>query len=329
MASLTRYGAEVGSVFSLLGQEENDLTAALGFTMARCKALGAAILRRVWPAFDDSDADVSFALEVRAEVGRTDLEVQLPASSSLLIFEAKRDWLVPTTQQLQQYVSRIHRHGSGALVSLSQASPALAATQLPADIDGVPVVHLSWRDVFADIAAARPLCRGRERIWLEELHTYLTEVIRMRTVADSMTYSVVLSEDRPGGEGTPTFREIVTEGNCYFHPYGIGGWPTDTPNFMAFRWAGHVQRIHRIVRVDVVPTIRDRFDYLPEGPLSDRAHAVYDLGPRIPPFEPIPNGAGIYPSSRLWVLLDQLQTAPTLKDAIAQTHALQEKWASP
>ena len=34
MASLTRYGAEVGSAFSLLGQNENDLTAALGFTMA-------------------------------------------------------------------------------------------------------------------------------------------------------------------------------------------------------------------------------------------------------------------------------------------------------
>lgn len=329
MASLTRYGAEVGSVFSLLGQEENDLTAALGFTLARCKALGDAVLARVWPAFDDGDVDVSFALEVRAEVGRTDLEVRLPASSALLIFEAKRDWLVPTKKQLTQYVSRIHRYGAGALVSLSQASAALAATQLPTEIDGVPVVHLSWRDVLADIAAVRPVCRGRERIWLEELHTYLTEVIRMRTVADSMTYCVVLSEDRPGGDGTPTFREIVTEGNCYFHPYGIGGWPTDAPNFMAFRWAGHVQRIHRITRVDVVPSIRDRFDYLPEGQVSDRAHAVYDLGPRIPPFDPIPNGVGVYPSSRLWVLLDQLQTAPTLKDAIAQTHALQENWATP
>lgn len=128
MASLTRYGAEVGSAFSLLGQDENDLTAALGFTLARCKALSDAILSRVWPGLG-VDEDASFALEVRAEIGRTDLEVRLPASSALLIFEAKRDWLLPTTAQLEQYVSRIHQYGSGALVSLSQASTQLATTQ--------------------------------------------------------------------------------------------------------------------------------------------------------------------------------------------------------
>ncbi|OKH63900.1 hypothetical protein EB73_25400 [Mycobacterium sp. SWH-M3] len=325
MASLTRYGTEVGSSFSLLGQNENDLTAALGFTMARCTALRDAILRRVWSDRGD-DEDMSFALEVRAEIGRTDLEVRLP--SALLIFEAKRDWLLPTTTQLAQYVSRIHRSGSGALVSLSQASTALAETQLPTEIQGVPVVHLPWRDVLADIAAARSVCRGRERIWLEELHTYLLEVIRMRTVADSLVYSVVLSEDRPGGEGTPTYREFVTDHLCYFHPYGVGGWPTDPPNFMAFRWAGAVQRIHRIMHADVVPTIRDRYPYLPENDASDRPHAVYDLGPRIPPLDPIPNGTGIYPSSRLWVLLDQLQTAPTLKDALAGTRAIQNNWTT-
>ncbi len=327
MASLTRYGTEVGSAFSLLGQSENDLTAALGFTLSRCRALSDAVLTRVWPGHR-GDEDVDFALEVRAEIGRTDLEVRLPASSALLIFEAKRDWLLPTTTQLAQYVSRIHRYGAGVLVSLSQASTALAETQLPTEIAGISVVHLPWRDVLTDITESRVKCRGRERIWLDELHTYLMEVIRMRTVADSLVYSVVLSEDRPGGEDTPTFREFVTDQYCYFHPYGVGGWPTDPPNFMAFRWSGAVQRIHRIMHADVVPTIRDRFPYLPENDASDRPHAVYDLGPRIPPLEPIPNGAGVYPSSRLWVLLDQLQTAATLKDAIAQTHALQENWAA-
>jgi hypothetical protein len=138
---------------------------------------------------------------------------------------------------------------------------------------------------------------------------------------------VVLNEERPAGEGTPTFREIVTDLHFYFHPYGIGGWPTDPPNFMAFRWDGAVQRIHRIIKADVVPSIRERFPHHPKGELSDRPHAVYQLGPRIPPFEPIPNGPGIYPSSRLWVLLDQLQTAATLKDAMAGTRMLQHNWS--
>lgn len=230
MATLTRFGVEVGSAFNLLGQNENDLTAALGFTMARCGALSDAMLRRIRQALGD-DEEISFALEVRAEIGRTDLELRLP--SALVIFEAKLDLLLPSTTQLAQYVSRIHRYGSGTLVSLSQASAALAATQLPPEIQGIPVVHLSWRDVLVDIAAARAICRGRERIWLDELHTYLLEVIRMRSVADSLVYSVVLSEDRPGGDGTPTFREFVTDELCYFHPYGIKGWPTERPNFMA------------------------------------------------------------------------------------------------
>ena len=197
MTPLTRYGIEVGSAFSLLGQNENDLTAALGFTMARCRAFSDAVLHRVWRKHPDGE-EARFALEVRADVGRTDLEVRLPASSALLVFEAKRGWLLPTKKQLAQYVPRIHHYGTGALVSLSQASPALAAAQLPTEIKGVPVVHLPWREVLTDIAPVRPKCRGRERVWLDELHTYLLEVVRMRTVADSMVYCVVLNEERPG-----------------------------------------------------------------------------------------------------------------------------------
>lgn len=141
MTNLTRYGTDVDSAFSLLGRAENDLTAALGFTLARCRAFSDILLKRIWPALAD-DAEPYFALEERAKVGRTDLEVRLPASAALLIFEAKRDWLLPTTAQLQQYVPRIHRYGAGALISLSQASKALASTQLPECIDGIPVIHL-------------------------------------------------------------------------------------------------------------------------------------------------------------------------------------------
>lgn len=71
-ASLTRHGAKVGSVFSLLGRNENDLTAALGFAMARCRPFAAAVLDRVWPTHTAGEA-AHFALEVRAEVGHTDL----------------------------------------------------------------------------------------------------------------------------------------------------------------------------------------------------------------------------------------------------------------
>lgn len=316
-----RHGSDVGSVFDLLGRDENDLTAALGFSMSKCPALASVLLQRMWPSKSHGVGAPDFALEVRGEVGRTDLEIRLP--TGLLILEAKRGWLLPTLGQLESYVGRIESHGKGALVTLSQASAELAATHFPSEIHGVPVVHLPWSDVLADIAAVRPTCRGTERVWLDELQMYLKKVIRMRSVADSWTYCVVLNDERPGGPKAPSFKEYVTDLSCYFHPYGEGGWPTQPPNFMAFRWGGKVQRIHRVTSSEVIPTIRERFPSHPPGVKSDRAHAVYQLGPQLPPHDPIPNGTN-YRANRLWVLLDQLQTAPNLQIAIQQSHALEK-----
>lgn len=161
-------------------------------------------------------------------------------------------------------------------------------------------------------------CRGRERLWLDELRTYLEKVIRVRDIADSWTYCVVLNDERPGGGAT--FKEIVTDQLTYFHPYGTGGWPVEPPNFMAFRWNSAVQRIHRVIKADVVPHLQERYPYMTtnKNPLAARPHAVYTLGPQLPPYDPIPNGAP-YRANRLWVLLDQLQTAPSLAQAIALT----------
>jgi hypothetical protein len=51
-AGLTRHHREVGNAFDLLGQDENHLTAALAFTLARSPALLARVLHRVLPASD-------------------------------------------------------------------------------------------------------------------------------------------------------------------------------------------------------------------------------------------------------------------------------------
>ena len=321
MPALARHGTEVRSVFSLVGYDENDLTAALGFAFARCPSLREAVFTRVWPAaLMGVPEDLGLALEVRDENGRTDLEVRSP--NGLVIFEAKRGWLLPTVSQLKKYAGRISRHhNGGVLVTLSQASHALAKANLPSQVDGIPVIHLPWRDVLVDVADARRACRGQERLWLNELHAYLRGVIRVRPVTDCLTYCVVLNNAKPGDGGAHTYLEFVTEEHCYFHPYGEGGWPTDPPNFMAFRWAGAVRRIHRVCNAEVVPSLLDRWPDIPATPLTARPHAVYDLGPRIPPFDPIPNGAQ-YRASRLWVLLDQLQTSPTLSEAMKGTKAL-------
>ncbi|WP_343972671.1 MULTISPECIES: hypothetical protein [Kribbella] len=278
------------------------------------------IVRRVAPRLSGLDRDqISIDLEVRGAGGRTDLEISVPGE--VFVFEAKRGWLLPSVAQLASYAPRIQMRGGGALVTLSQASESLARTQVPAEIDGVPVVHVPWRQVLAHISAVRGSCRGRERMWLDQLDIYLAGVIKVRNVADSWTYCVALNDQRPGGGGALTFREFVTDRLCYFHPYGISGWPTEPPNFIAFRWGGAVRRIHRVIAAEVVPNLLERWPDIPPTEDTVRPHAIYELGPRIPPFEQVPNGAQ-YRASRLWVLLDQLQTAPTLAQALSQSKAL-------
>lgn len=61
----------------------------------------------------------------------------------------------------------------------------------------------------------------------------------------------------------PTDREFVTDQLC-FHPYGVEVARLTRPNSVAFRWAGAVQRIHRIIHADVVPTFRNQFPKRPE-----------------------------------------------------------------
>jgi hypothetical protein len=320
MALITRHGSEVGSVFDLIGRDENDLTSAFGYSLALCPHLLKAVLKRLGTQLGarlSGDADI--AMEVRDKDGRTDLEIRL--IDFLMICEAKRDWLLPSTSQLSRYAKRI-RHRQGALITLSQASHSLAASQLPQQLSGVPIVHLPWSDVLTDISNVAHNCRGRERVWLDELSAYLKGVIRVRDVADGRTYCVALNNFKTGGKRDLTFIEWVTDKLTYYHPYGVNRWPTEPPNFMAFRWNGAVRRIHRVVQADVVPTLLDRYPDLPRTEFTLRPHAIYKLSRRqLPPLEPIPTGAP-YRANRMWVLLDQLQTADTLAEAYKRSREM-------
>lgn len=313
-ASLSRHGNNISNVFDLLGRDENDLTAALAFTLTRSPEFLHLIVQRLDPDLDSANA--ALRLETRDDHGRTDLEIE--SDTHLVVIEAKRGWLIPGETQLAKYAPRVTACGNGALVSLSTASPQWASQTLPVAIQDVPVAHLAWVSVMEDLAAARATTRGQERAWLDQFHDYLRKAIKMRDPADSWTYSVVISNNRPGNGGQRTFRDFVTSEGCYFHPYGVGrGWPRTPPNFLAFRWNGQVQRIHRVIQAEVITGLQTRWPDIPEDDDTIRPHAIYSLGPQLPG-APIPNGAP-YRAQRRWVLLDQLLTSPTLKEALRRT----------
>jgi hypothetical protein len=309
--SMTRYGRDVSSVFDLLGRSENDLTAALAFTLAHSPLLLSLLMGRLLPGADAATAAIR--VETRDAQGRTDLEID--AGPSLVVIEAKRGWVLPCETQLAAYGPRVLARGSGALASLSSVSPEWAAQKLPATIMGVPVLHLAWAAVRRDLDAARARSHGRERLWLSELRDYLGKAIRMRDPADCWTYCVAISTSKPGGGGSRTFRDFVTSESCYFHPYGWGsGWPSTPPNFLAFRWDGRVQRIHRVTSSEIIPSLQELQPDIPADKDTTRPHALYRLGRPLPVL-PVPSG-GKYRAARVWFLLDQLLTSQTLTEAI-------------
>jgi hypothetical protein len=269
-ASLTLHDRDVSSVFDLLGRDENDLTAAFAFTLARSPGLLRRIVQRVAPAASYEEAVLR--LEARNSDGRTDLEIS--AGNHLIVVVAKRGWLVPGETQLVKYAGRVTAHGNGVLVSLSAASHDWARCTLPETIQGIPVAHLPWEEVRLDLTAARIIARGQERAWLEEFADYLRKAIKMRDPAASWTYCVVVSNDRPGDGGPHTYREFVTAEASYFHPYGWGkGWPKTPPNFVAFRWNSQVQQVRRVTRAEVIPDLQSRWPDIPKTVDTIRPHA--------------------------------------------------------
>lgn len=327
MATVSRYGREMGSVFDLLGTHEPALTAALGWTIGRSPALMRSILSHL--ALDPMTPfrDVTVQLETADEAGRTDIEIFTPAAH--VIIEAKQGWIVPGEVQLGAYAPRLHEASRAGLatrlVTLSDSTADWAAHVLPAEVAGVQVTHWAWDDIRALITANRAQVRGAERIWLDQLEDYMGAATSKRPVTDALAYCVVISNDL---FGDATFRDYVVNQRVYFHPVVGGGWPTIPPNFLAFRWDGAVRQLNRVVDYEIVAHLSERFpavkdDHSAGSRPPEDPHVVYRLGPDIPlPDGGIPSGKQNLRAQRFWVLLDQLLTQPTVIAAREATKAL-------
>jgi hypothetical protein len=315
---LLRYQDEITSVFDLLGRREVDLTASLGWVLSESPALRAALWSRLEMPGDPRGIEVS--LESADAFGRTDLELRL-GDEALVIVEAKKGWLQPGDGQLGKYVARFAGVGHGLFVSLSDSSVAWAARELPLHVGGVPVRHLPWDEVRADLSVCLAASRKQaERGWLAELQTYLKGATAVRTYDDQWVYVVSISNTM---FGSMTFRDYVTKERVYFHPFG-NYWPRRPPVLLGFRWNGRLQQVNRATSSTVLPQLSQRWPAIPEvdsqgseqGP-----HVVYELGPdlRVPS---IPTGAGMR-ARRVWALLDQLLCEPTIAAAAKSSKALQ------
>jgi hypothetical protein len=215
--TLTLSGRPVGTVFDLLGHEENHLTFALGWGLAQVPSLTRVLLANLFG--DDVGAPSAVTLQQAAsDRGYTDIEVL--AGDAHVVIEAKRGWVTPSDAQLARYAPRLSAPRR-LLVALTECSPAFAARRLPEEVSGVPVVHLSWNQVAALVDAQSRRVSGAQRRILRELHDYLRGIMTAQDIASNWTYVVALNRQHPLGS-TLSFLDVVVEKNKYFHPYASG-----------------------------------------------------------------------------------------------------------
>jgi hypothetical protein len=318
MEKLSLRGQEVESVFELLGAKENDVSFSVGWALANSPAFLDALLKLA--VSPETKLDLHSA-QVRLQVhetkrGITDIEIEVP-TQVFLIIEAKRGWTLPSAEQLMTYAHRKSFRTNSArvkkLIALTECSQQYATTLLGLEqIDGIPLVPLSWKQIFECSRTAYARGTHTEKRLLSELSTYLQRIMTMQKIDSNLVYVVSLGSRNPP-EWKIGWIDIIAKKHHYFHPIGgRSGWPVDPPNYLAFRYYGQLQSIHHVERYEV---FTDPHTHFPEIPRDEWGpHYLYHLGPAFAPNKVVHTG-NIYPSGRVWCSLDTLFTEDTISAA--------------
>lgn len=315
MPELYLHQRRIESIFSLLGEKENDITFSIGWALSRCprflqQFLQSALNTRSRCGSEDLVVSLQ---EFRKKEGITDIEIRDPDLH--VIAEAKRGWALPTPGQLKKYVPRFKatQAKERLIVTMSECSTEYARSFLPASVDGIDVRHIGWKEISALISLSR--ATHAEKRLMQELRTYLATIVNMQQQESNWVYVVSLSHTE-WATGL-SFIDVVEKRRRYIHPYGTAGWPKEPPNYMGFRYDGRLQCIRHVEHAEV---IRNFHPHFPECVNKEEApHFLYRLGPAIRPTQEVKTGS-IYRAGRKWAMLDLLLTSKTIADASAQSY---------
>lgn len=310
-------GVTATNVFSLMGDDENSATFALGWALSRCPSFLAVLVTKLVGKI--AYGNVAVVLQRHAAGGGfTDIEISAPGAFHIIV-EAKKGWEVPSLGQLQTYAPRFAKVvGSPLFLTVSAASAEFSRRNLPLDIGGVPCVHMSWTDIRSAAAkASRAPSKIGERLWLSELMTHLTEYVALDRLTDNRVYVVSLNNKPARSGGTTTFIDVVERDKSYFHPVG-NRWPNSPITYIGFRYDGRLQSVHHVVSSQVVQNVAS---VNPEWSDTEIDHFVYRLGPPMRPPLEMRTGAGIQQSRHAVCIIDTLLSGAfsTIADAEIET----------
>src|ERR1700686_647935 len=149
MPELLLHNQPVPSVFSLLGQQENDITFSMGWALSRSPGFLGNFLQEALQTKQACDLGrlVVALQEFQKDSGITDIELR--DEKFHIIVEAKRGWELPSEQQLKKYVPRFRetKAENTMIVTTSECSPQYAQEYLPTKVQGIAVRHISWSEM--------------------------------------------------------------------------------------------------------------------------------------------------------------------------------------
>ena len=317
--TLISYGEMTETIFELFGSDENAITKSLAWVMSRCPDFCKCIAERVFGNVQMSGEYFVYYQRYSSDNGITDIEVT-DNENFHIIFEAKKGWQLPLYDQLQKYSGRKEFRSECTkykkIVSMSECSTEYAENYLPKEIEGIEIMHLSWKDVFDCARKAGANLNNAGRKILDELCRYLEGVIGMQNYLSNEVYCVSLSDDFVSEGCSLRWSDIVLKYNRYTCPQGHG-WPVEPPNYIAFRYKGRLLSVHHIKGYAITKNIKG---YISEYPdiTEEYLNFVFELGEAVKPFKEVKSGKNMR-ARRAWVMFDLLLTCDTVEEAVRKS----------
>ncbi len=312
MAELSVHGRQVFNLFELLGDYENALTFAVGWTLHQSPRLLKLLLDEIFGQRTDPTEAVIRLQHYQSEHGYTDIEVDVPKVGCAII-EAKRGWSLPSRRQLMKYAARdsFRAAKKKRLVVLSECLPEYVEHNLDLPKTLWPSVRsLTWMRVIAATQKIASKVGTNKKRMLREMANYLEDHTTGRNPWTNRVFVVALANaDLPNGKISI---ELVEKKRRYFHPVG-DGYPSIPPTYVGFRYRGRLQSIHFVESYEVVSELKHHIPEIKWKKFS-RPHFLYKLGKAVKPDHEVKTG-GLYGSGHVWCALDLLLTSKTIAEA--------------
>ncbi|PKK81918.1 MAG: hypothetical protein CVT49_16400 [candidate division Zixibacteria bacterium HGW-Zixibacteria-1] len=316
MAEIYLHGNKLESIFELLGEKENSITYSIGWALANCKSLLNEFLKNALNRPVNDDITIVRLQEFQKGSGKTDIEIL--GKGFHIIVEAKRGWKVPGEDQLTMYASRLksNHHSHNMIISMSECSQEYASFHLGNNTLGIPVQHLSWKDIVLFTKKVTNAAHAEKRL-LSQLRSYLERIVNMQNQSSNIVYVVSLNLGRPP-QSSISWIDIVEKKGLYFYPTKSRGWPADTPNYIGFRYNGKLQSIYHVESWKIVDDLHTEIEEIGKGVL-DNPHYLCSLGPAIRPSKEVRSGR-VYGPGHCYVMFDLLLTCDTISEAVQKTN---------